>query len=171
MIRILFGLVFVFNLSAKANELVSDMAEISDWGIKNLAESWTASNVQATDKYSSVYKFPETTVIQKQDIVDLMTGEYTLGVQVNEYNSSDKIELAAFELAYNMFTADPYIDNENLSDLGKVLNPMLKILDQKEDYQIYTADTYGEFGGTHTSLIVISKTTNEVLVLTAGYSE
>jgi hypothetical protein len=169
--KFMFCLVLLLSLSANATVLVEDISEVSDWGIRNLVESWKESNIQTTDQYSSVYKFPKTTVIQKQDIEDLMSNEYVLDIQVNEYSATDKIEVSAFELAYEMFTADPYIDNEDLSDLGKVLNPMMTILEQKEEYQIYKVYTSGEFSGSHTSVIFISKSTNEVLVLTAGYSE
>ena len=168
-------LVFIFlffSIHSDARQLVSDLNEVKDVDIQNLAKHWNNVNIEATDKFpASVYKFSKSKIFNQRSIAALFKSEYTEDIVLNEHIASDNVEVDAYKLAYALFTADPYIDNEDLGDIGKVLKPITDILSQKNNYLVYLVNTYGAFEGVHTSLAVASKETKEVLVLTAGYSE
>lgn len=165
-------LILTFSFHARAIQIIHDLSEMSDGNIRELAEKWNEVNIEAADKSTAItFKFDQSSTVQKEDVVALFEDKYTEIVQVNDYTVSEHFEVDAFLLTYSLFTSDPYVDDEDIGEIGKILQPIMKVLKEKDRYQVYQVETVGLFSSIHVSVAIVSMETKEVLILSSGYSE
>lgn len=141
----------------------------SDQALARLVRAWNEADVDTTDKYTLNVSVPDMNRYKSRaSLLEAVTEVERLDAEEVEIRGT--ADQTAFVTARDLFTADPYRDNESLRDIGPVVEALSALL-RSRDHVVLTASVVGDFHTDHFYLIAVSKRTKEVSVLISGYSE
>ncbi|MEO0335874.1 MAG: hypothetical protein AAF202_05750 [Pseudomonadota bacterium] len=159
----------LLGFSGFASERISH-EEIQDSKLKALSQAFFDAELFATDQSRSSYKYSKAP--DGSDIADLFEDPYIEGYEINvEGGSRNGPVFEAHKMARYLFTADPYQPEYSFVGIENVEAVLVDLLTAGDSYTVYSVQAWGPFHSSSYSIIVTSDSSNELIELSAGYSE
>ncbi len=155
---------------AVAGSSVVSTEHLVDVHLKDLYLAWEKAGIKTTDNYLDAYSYESYPALE--EVENVFKDPYISYLNVGLFVVDKTYAESAFDLAHRLYTSDPYVDDKSLIGIEDFTKPLVKIISQFKRYSIYPVYSgNAEFYSSHFSLVIVSTVTNEMLVITTGYSE
>lgn len=160
--------ILLFISSANAALPSKEVSSLKSYQLIQLAKGYEAAQIKATDVYASAYDIRNLKNIKDfKKYAETLTSAELSEVVVTASNK----EHLAYDVAKFLMTGDRYVQ-EDISGVGQLIQPLNSVILGRSEIKVFWGSSYEEeFSASHNVLVVFDLKSNEVLILTVGYSE